>query len=153
MTFNDKTFLVGIFFLPLWFLWEMLTFWLRSKGYFGGPIPGRGNMTVGTISMVMQHRAYQLNALPFFWSGMMAHWWFNWFGTKTWDVPYPTIAWWSWLTITFAMDLWLWNTPYPTLHPWLKFYRAPMMQCVVGFATAYFLFPQQMPRLPGWRWW
>lgn len=153
MTLNDVTFLMSVFFLPIWLVWELVALWLRSRGIIGGAIDGAPSMTVGTISMVMQHRAYQLNALPFFWSAMMAHWWWNWFGTKTWDIPYPAIAFWLLMASTFGLDMVLWHSPYADFHPMLKLYRAPMVQCVVGFAAAYFLFPQQAVTTPGWRWW
>jgi hypothetical protein len=138
MTANDITFIINIFFLPIWLVWELTTFWLRGKGVFGGPLPGRESLSVGTISMVMQHRAYQLTVLPLFWSGMMAHWWWNDFDGKG---------------TGGASDIVLWYTPFNDLHPVLKFYRAPMVQTIVGFLAAYFLFAQTMVRGSGWRWW
>lgn len=153
MTINTWTFLVSVFFLPIWLVWELATFWLRAKGFFGGPLIGREVMTVGTISMVMQHRAYQVNVLPFFWSGMMAHWWWNDFDGKAAGNGATTFLWWALLVGTLVADVLLWNTPFNELHPVLKFYRAPMVQCVAGFVSAYFLFAQVMTRLPGWRWW
>jgi hypothetical protein len=153
MKLNDWTFLISVFFLPIWLVWELVALWLRSKGVFGGGLPGTSSMNVAVISTVMQHRGYQANVLPFFWSAMMAHWWWNWVGWKTWSTPYPAIAFWMLVAGTLALDISLWKTPYETLHPVLKFYRAPMMQCVAGFLTAFFLFPQQAIRASGWRWW
>jgi hypothetical protein len=150
---NDVTFLVSIFFLPIWLVWELVALWLRSKGVAGGGLEGTTSTSVGTISMVMQHRGYQMNALPFFWSAMAAHWWFNWFGTKTWVAPYPAITFWLMVVGTLCMDAALWHTPYETLSNFAKFYRAPMVQAALGFFAAYFLFPQEMPKGPGWRWW
>lgn len=153
MAINDLTFVLSVFFLPIWLVWELTVIWLHSRGYFGGQLPGRENLSVATISMVMQHRGYQLTVLPFFWSSMAAHWWFNWIGRKTWDMPYPAIAFWLIVAGTLVMDIALWNTPYETLSPIAKFYRAPMVQCVLGFAAAYVLFPQAMIKMAGWRWW
>jgi len=153
MTLNTITFLVSIFYLPIWLAWELTTFWLRSKGYFGGPLPGREVFTVGTISMVMQHRAYQMTVLPLFWSGMMAHWWWNDFDGKGTGGNIGTAIFWALIAGTLVADVVLWNTPYNTLNPVLKFYRAPMVQTIVGFLTGYFLFAQTMVRGAGWRWW
>lgn len=142
MTFNGWTFIIGIFFLPVWFCWEMLALWLKGKGF-----------DADTISQVMRARGYQMNSLPFFWSAMMAHWWWNWYYWKTYDSPVPAVAFWCLVAMTLAMDVWLWNTPYSTLAQPLKFYRAPMVQTMVGFIAAYALFPQGMLRGPGMRWW
>lgn len=143
MNTNWLTFLISIFFLPIWLVWELIVIKMRGEG-----------ADVGTISMVMRARGYQMTALPFFWSAMMAHWWWNWIHTKTWQVPYPAIVFWAMVAGTLALDIYLWHTPFNTLHPWLKFYRAPMIQCIVGFLAAYFFFPQRMLLdHPGWRWW
>lgn len=148
MKFNDWTFLVGVFFLPVWLVWEMVALWLHSRGVESAP-----GVTVGTISMVMKARGYQMNALPFFWSAMTAHWWFNWIHTKVWTAPYPAIAFWVFVAATLGLDVWLWNTPYTTLGPTMKIFRAPMVQCLLGFILAYVLFPQGADHDPGWRWW
>ena len=153
MTYNLATFLISVFFLPIWLGWELFTFWLRSKGFFGGPLPGREVMSVATISMVMQYRAFQMTVLPLFWSGMMSHWWWNDFDGKGMGGQAGTVAFWSLIGLTFILDLVLWSTPYSSLHPVLKFYRAPMVQTIVGFLTGWLLFAQAMPRTAGWRWW
>lgn len=152
MKLNDVTFLIAVCFLPLWLVWELTVLWLRSKGVIGGEMPATTSATVTTISGVMKNRGYQLTALPFFWSAMTAHWWFNWW-RPTWSTPVPTIVFWLLVVGTLVSDILLWNTPFSSLPTWAKFYRAPMVQCVVGFVTAWVLFPQAMSKLQGWRWW
>jgi len=148
MNANGITFLVSVFFLPIWLVWELVVLlWLRPRGV---AIDGH---LAGTISMIMQQRAYQLNIIPFFWASMTAHWWFNWLRHRVWDVPYPAIAFWVFLAGTLAADIVLWNTAYQQLPEWAKVYRAPMVQCALGFMLAYFLFPQQALSGAGWRWW
>ena len=147
MNLNDTTFLISVFFLPLWLVWELTLLWLRNRG-----IVTDGHL-VGTISMVMRDRAYQLNCIPFFWAGMSAHWWVNWLRTRVWDVPYPAVAYWLLVVCTLGVDIWLFHTPYSTLPDWAKVIRSPMVQVGLGFIAAYFLFPQQANNAPGWRWW
>ena len=153
MKLNDLTFIISVFFLPIWLVWEATVLWLGHKGVFGGAIEGSTRETVATISNVMKLRGYQLNVLPFFWSGMMAHWWFNWPEKWVWNVPYPAILFWLLVCGTLTADIMLWDTPFDELHSVLKFYRAPMVQCAVGFLAGFGLFPQAMARLAGWRWW
>lgn len=153
MKLNDLTFVLSVFFLPIWLVWELAALWMRSKGVVGGALPGSTSEAVGTISMVMKNRGYQLTVLPFFWSAMAAHWWVNDFDGRTWESPIPAILFWVLVTATLASDVFFWNTPFNALNPTLKFYRAPMVQVVAGFLAAYWLFPQSMVRLPGWRWW
>jgi hypothetical protein len=148
MNFNDTTFIISIFFLPIWAVWELIVLLvLRPKG---AAVDGQ---LVGTISMIMQQRAYQLNVIPFFWTGMTAHWWFNWLRTKVWDVPAPAITFWVILGLTLTADILLWNVAYQQLPALAKVYRAPMVQCALAFILAYSLFPQQALTGSGWRWW
>ncbi len=148
LTTNDLTFILSVFFLPIWLVWELTLLWLRGKGHVSADT---GHLA-GTISMVMRDRAYQMNAIPFFWSAMTAHWWVNWFDRPVWDVPYPAIAFWLLLAATLGLDIYLWHTPYPTLESLVKVFRAPMVQVGLGFLAAYFLFPQKAPD-GGYRWW
>jgi hypothetical protein len=147
MTFNDTTFIISIFFLPIWLVWELVVLlWLRPRGVvIDGHLPG-------TISMIMQQRAYQINVIPFFWASMTAHWWFNWMRVSTWSTPIPAIVFWVILASILASDVWLWNVAYQQLPEWAKVFRAPMVQSLLGFVLAYTLFPQEALK-GGWRWW
>jgi hypothetical protein len=146
MRIDNITFIITVFFLPVWLVWELTLLWLRGSGYVSG------DQLVRTISMVMRDRAYQFNVLPFFWSAMAAHWWANWLRTATYDSPAPAVAFWLLVAANLVLDLLLMSTPYYSLAPWLKVARAPMIQLALGFIAAYFLFPQRAPQGP-WRWW
>lgn len=143
MKIDTLTLIVGTFFLPVWLAWELLLLKWRGQG-----------MDVGTISIVMKQRAYELNFIPFFWASMMAHWWFNWQRTPVWSVPYPAIVFWALLAGTLALDvaLVLTHHPYGTLAAWAKVLRSPMVQCGLGILAAYFLFPQRAYE-GEFRWW
>ncbi len=143
MRINDLTFLVTVFYLPIWLVWEVVV--LKIRGAVG--------VDVGTISTVMRERAYRLNCIPFFWAAMTAHWWYNWLRHPTYDAPWPAVAFWLMVAGTLALDVALWNHPYPTLTGWVKVFRVPMVQCTLGFVSAYLLFPQRALDGPGWRWW
>ncbi len=141
MKTNDLTFLITVFYLPIWLVWELVV--LRMHG---------ASTDIQTISMVMRERAYQMNALPFFWAGMCAHWWVNWTKHPVYDTPYPAVAFWLIVAATLVLDIVLWRTPYPTLGHLAKAFRAPAIQVALGFISAYLLFPQRALQGP-WRWW
>lgn len=141
MKMNDVTFFVGIFFLPIWLIWEIVV--LKLHG---------GDHSVGTISMVMRERAYQMNSLPLFWAGMCAHWWVNWIKHPVYETPYPAIAFWLIVAGTLIADISLWHTPYGSLGSFWKGFRAPPIQAALGFLAAYSLFPQRALQGP-YRWW
>jgi uncharacterized protein YacL len=149
MTYNDITFLISVFFLPIWLVWELvILLWLRPQG-----VQTDGGLAK-TISMIMQQRAYIFTCIPLFWASMMAHWWFNWIRNPVWKVPAPSIIFWSFVGLTLIVDVILWRSGigFSSLPSWAKGYRAPMVQCLVGIVMAYLLFPQQAPG-QGFRWW
>jgi hypothetical protein len=147
MNLNDITFVVSVFFLPIWLIWELVVLiYLRPRG------ATVDSHLVGTISMIMQQRAYQINVIPFFWAGMAAHWWVNWLRTPVWSNAVPTVLYWVIVAGVLGLDVILWSTAYQQLPEWAKVLRSPMVQVVLGFFTAYFLFPQAALK-GGFRWW
>lgn len=144
MRTNDITFILSIFFLPIWLVWELVLLKWRGQG-----------INVDLISMVMKNRAYEWNFIPFFWASMMSHWWFNWLRTPVYDVPYFGILFWLIMAGTLVLDVYFYKVGmgFTALPNYAKVLRAPMIQCAWGALAAYVLFPQRAIQLPGWRWW
>jgi hypothetical protein len=131
MKFDNVTFWVFIGIWPAWLIWEIVLLALRGKG-----------LGVDTISMVAKDRAFQMNSLAFTWGGLGAHFWINWYRTRTWSTPVPAIVFWGLIVATLVLDIILWNKPYGDMALVWRWFRNPGMQLLLGMIAGYFLFPQ-----------
>jgi hypothetical protein len=98
-------------------------------------------MNVDLISQEARERAYDLNVIPFIWSALAAHFWLNW--ARPYAVAYPAIIFWCLVAMTFFFDMYLWHTPYSTMQGWLRIYRWPGTQVLLGLILGLLLFPQK----------
>lgn len=132
-TINTVTFVVFVGFWPIWLGWEMVLLYLRGKG-----------MHVLTISMVARDRARSFAVFPFCWSGLLAHFWLNWYHTEVWRSAIPPILFWLLVATTLCVDVVLLRLKrsYADLPGWARTLRHPALQVLLGLCAGYFLFPQ-----------
>jgi hypothetical protein len=135
----DKlTFWIFAGFWPIYLVWELILLVLRGH-----------NPSVDLISMVARDRAYQMNCLAFTWCGLAAHFWINWKHLPQWDGLLPNIVFWLLVVGAVALDILLWKHPYSGLPFWLRVFRFPGTQVLLGLLAGAFLFPQrQAPGVP-----
>jgi hypothetical protein len=91
--------------------------------------------------MEARERAYQLNVIPFIWAALGAHFWLNW--ARPYDVAYPAIIFWLLVAMTLFFDYHFWSVPYNTMVGWLRLYRWPGTQVILGLILGFLLFPQR----------
>jgi hypothetical protein len=114
----------------VYLIWELVLLYMRAKG-----------LHVGTISMEAHQHAYQMTVLPFIWGSMASHWWLNW--AKPYTAPYPAIVFWVLVVATLALDIYLWKTPYSSLTGFMRVFRWPGTQMLLGLILGFILFPQR----------
>lgn len=130
MRIDNITFFLTFFFFPIWLVWELVLLYLRGKGF-----------SADLISMEAREQGYRLNVIPFVWSALMAHFWFNW--ARPYSVPYPAIAFWLFVAFTLYLDYRFWGVPYSTLTGFTRIYRWPGFQAGLGLVLGFLLFPQR----------
>ena len=130
MKLDNVTFWIFFGFWPLWLVWELVLLYLKGKG-----------VNADLISQEARQRGYQLTVIPFIWSALMAHFWFNW--ERAYSVAYPAVIFWVFVAFTLFLDYHFWNTPYNTLTGWLRVYRWPGSQAILGLLMGLLLFPQR----------
>jgi len=130
MRLDNLTFWIFFGFWPVWLVWELILLYLRGKG-----------MSVDLISMEAREQGYKLTVIPFVWSALAAHFWFNW--EKPYSVPYYAIGFWLFVLFTAFLDYRFWNIPYSALTGWLRVYRWPGFQAALGLLMGFLLFPQK----------
>lgn len=127
MNFDSITFVVWIFFLPVWLMWEVF---VLQNGH-------------RTISEIARQRGWQFTSGVFFWSSMPAHWW----------IPSPlpcttagTIAFWLIILGLFVFNLATWRrnaAPIVFWQSWRRWVNWPVWYVIAGPVAALLLFPQK----------
>lgn len=127
MNIDNITFIVWIFTLPVWLIWETVVLTRDAR----------------TISQVARDRAWQLTAVVFFFSAMPFHWWcpVPWTGTTL-----GLVAFWSLQALLLIWNIVMWRktTAHMAFWPrWLRWLNWPVWYLVLGPLAAILLFPQR----------
>lgn len=122
--------------LFIWVPWELVLLVLRAKARREGkPLPR-------LISQVALRVGYKVPSVPFLWSGLGVHYWFNretyalaWAGVLFWLTPVL-------LAIYVRARAWSEPTTWPR---WKRVALHPILWLALGAPAGYFLFPQTFP--------
>jgi hypothetical protein len=130
---NTITFWIWFVIWPIWFIWEMVLLYLRSRS------PGASKPAL--ISMVARDMGWRYNSAVYTWSGLAAHFW--WPGPD-WAPVVTGLVFWSITLLLVIEDVTLQfikpdRTQWPT---WLRYQRLPLLWMVLGFFAGHFLFAQ-----------